>query len=631
MIELSCPHCGEALLAEDEWVGKRIKCPSCGGKTVVAPVPVASGPLKPPEALAATLPPRPESARPLNLAEAETLAPPAIPAVALEAGTVPPSAPAPPLAARPATVPGHEVLKELGRGGMGVVYKARHTKLGRVVALKMILSGAHAGADDLARFRTEAEAIARLQHPNIVQIHEVGDCDGLPYFSLEFCGGGSLEKKLAGTPLPPKQAAALVETLARAMHAAHEQGVIHRDLKPANVLLAKDGTPKVTDFGLAKKLDEVGQTATGAVMGTPSYMAPEQAGMGSPGRKPGESTVGPLADVYALGAILYECLTGRPPFKAATALDTVLQVISDEPVPPRQLQSRTPRDLETICLKCLQKEPRKRYASAKALAGDLRRFQAGEPIKARPVGRVERAMKWVRRKPMVAALLAVMLLAAVGWVPLLFQKYHDAQIRARAGIAAKRYQSDNYLRSIALAMHNYHSTNGNFPPAYSANKDGAPLLSWRVHILPYFDQDVLYAQFHLDEPWDSPHNKKLIDKMPERYRSPVSAVGPGMTNYQTVRGPNTMFPSDKGLRKADIRDLSNTIMLLEVSDKKAVIWTKPDDFEFNEKDPTDGLMVSQAACLAALGDGSVRFITDPQEWKNLYIRKVRNPLPKVAE
>jgi serine/threonine protein kinase len=176
------------------------------------------------------------------------------------------------------SIPGYKILATLGRGGMGVVYQARQTKLGRVVALKMILSGAHASADDLARFRTEVEAIARLQHPNIVQIFEVGEQEGKPFFSLEFCAGGSLERKLGGTPLPPRKAARLVETPARAMHAAHQKGVVHRDLKPANVLLAEDGTPKITDFGLAKKLDEAGQTATGAVMGTPSYMAPEQAG-----------------------------------------------------------------------------------------------------------------------------------------------------------------------------------------------------------------------------------------------------------------------------------------------------------------------------------------------------------------
>jgi serine/threonine protein kinase len=206
-----------------------------------------------------------------------------------------------------------------------------------------------------------------LQHPNIVQIHEVGDHNGLPYFSLEFCTGGSLEKKLAGTPLPPREAAALVETLAHAMQAAHDKGVIHRDLKPANVLLADDGTPKITDFGLAKKLDEAGQTQDGKVMGTPSYMAPEQAGGKS-------KELGPPCDIYALGAVLYECLTGRPPFRAATPLDTVLQVVSEEPVPPTQLNRRVPRDLETITLKCLQKEMGKRYGSADALADEL---QAG--------------------------------------------------------------------------------------------------------------------------------------------------------------------------------------------------------------------------------------------------------------
>ena len=305
--------------------------------------------------------------------ETETLAPAA--PVDAEAVTVAPAAPPPATAAGASVaVPGYEILGELGRGGMGVVYQARQTKLNRLVALKMILAGSHAGAADLARFRTEAEAVARLQHPNIVQVYEVGEHEGMPFFSLEFCGGGSLEKKLDGTPLPPKEAAALVETLARAMQAAHEQRVIHRDLKPANVLLAEDGTPKITDFGLAKKLDEAGQTQTGAIMGTPSYMAPEQAG-----GKSGE--IGPAADVYALGAILYECLTGRPPFKAATALDTLMQVVGDEPVPPPQLQPKAPRDLETICLKCLHKEARKRYESAAELADDLRRFLDGEPIR----------------------------------------------------------------------------------------------------------------------------------------------------------------------------------------------------------------------------------------------------------
>jgi WD40 repeat protein len=303
-------------------------------------------------------------------------------------------------------IPGFEVLEELGRGGMGVVYKARHVGLDRVVALKMILAGAHAHGSEVVRFQTEARTIARLQHPNIVEVHEVGEHEGKPYLCLEFCAGGSLARKLNGTPLPAAEAAQLVEVLARATQAAHDRNVIHRDLKPANVLLTEAGTPKITDFGLARQLDDQGQTATGAVLGTPSYMAPEQAG--------GKTReVGPLIDVYALGAILYECLTGRPPFKSATPLDTLLQVADNDPVPPTRLQPKTPKDLETICLKCLQKEPAKRYGSARELAEELRRFQAGEPIRARPVTGWERARKWARRQPATATLIAVSLVAAV--------------------------------------------------------------------------------------------------------------------------------------------------------------------------------------------------------------------------
>ncbi len=327
-------------------------------------------------------------------------------------------------------VPGYEVLAELGRGGMGIVYKARQTTLKRLVALKMILSGPQAGAAELARFRAEAESAARLQHPNIVQVHEVGEHDGRPFFSLEYVEGGSLAARLGGTPLPPTDAAALVETLARAVQAAHDAGVVHRDLKPANILLQNpkseirnpndervvsdfgfrisDLTPKVTDFGLAKKLDDdAGQTQSGAVIGTPSYMAPEQA----LGRT---DLVGPLCDVYALGAVLYECLTGRPPFRAATLLDTLEQVRSQEPVAPSRLTPTVPRDLETICLKCLEKEPHKRYPSASALAEDLRRFREGEPIVARPVGAVERGVKWVKRRPASAALIGLALLSTTG-------------------------------------------------------------------------------------------------------------------------------------------------------------------------------------------------------------------------
>jgi tetratricopeptide (TPR) repeat protein/predicted Ser/Thr protein kinase len=310
-------------------------------------------------------------------------------------------------------VAGYEVLGVLGRGGMGVVYKARQVALNRLVALKMILAGAHAGPDELARFKAEAEAVAQLQHANIVQIYEVSEQDGRPFFSLEFVEGGSLDRQARGAPQPAARAARLMETLARAVYAAHRRGIIHRDLKPANVLLTADGTPKITDFGLAKKLDEDGQTHSGAVMGTPSYMPPEQAA----GRT---REIGPLADVYALGAVLYELLTGRPPFKGETLYDTLEQVCSQEPVAPRQLQPKVPRDLETVCLKCLQKEPRKRYATAQELADDLRRFLDGEAIEARPVSAWERTYKWARRRPAQAAFvvagIAALLFAATGAV-----------------------------------------------------------------------------------------------------------------------------------------------------------------------------------------------------------------------
>jgi serine/threonine-protein kinase len=316
-------------------------------------------------------------------------------------GSSAPASPAPP------AIPGYEIEGVLGRGGMGVVYRARHLALKRTVALKMMLAGGHAGPRELARFRLEAEAVARLQHANIVQIHEVGEAGGHPYCALEYVAGGSLAGKLDGQPMPARDAAQLVETLARAMQLAHSRNVVHRDLKPANVLLTEDGTAKITDFGLARQLDGgSGQTQSGMVMGTPSYMAPEQAA--------GKSReVGPAADIYALGAILYECLTGRPPFRAPNLMETLRQVMNDEPVPPTQLQSRCPRDLETICLKCLHKEGVKRYASPAALADDLQRFLDGRPILARPVGGVERALKWARRRPATAALLGMSLLAVL--------------------------------------------------------------------------------------------------------------------------------------------------------------------------------------------------------------------------
>ncbi len=339
------------------------------------------------------------------------------------------------------TVEGYKILGVLGRGGMGVVYRARQTKLDRIVALKMVIAGAHAGSEQLSRFYTEAQAVAHLQHPNIVQIYEVGEREELPYFSLEYVEGGSLAQKCAGKPLPDADAARMVELLARAMHHAHEHNIVHRDLKPANVLLTADGAPKITDFGLAKRLegDSSSQTRSGSILGTPSYMAPEQA-LGE------VHQIGPLTDVWALGAILYELVTGRPPFLASNPMDTVMQVVREEPVAPVQLQPKVARDLETICLKCLQKEQTKRYPNAVTLAEDLRRFQIGEPISARPVGVAERVWRWCRRNPRVASLTAaVVALVFLGIIGLAVGNVQISRQRNTAIAEKKRAENNEQL------------------------------------------------------------------------------------------------------------------------------------------------------------------------------------------
>lgn len=330
-----------------------------------------------------------------------------------------------PVPSRPGfpSIPGYEVTRLLGRGGMGVVYEARHLALGRTVAIKMILPHGPAEADELKRFRQEAEAVAQLQHPNIVQIFEIGEAEGRPWFALEYLGGGNLDRQLEGRPQSPQAAAQLVRTLAQAMQACHDRGIIHRDLKPANILLAgshsrkpvaaadrtppllqisqfdlASANPKIGDFGLARNQDSE-LTKTGAILGTPSYMAPEQAAARV-------ADIGPCSDQYALGAILYQLLTGRPPFLGPNPYETVALVLGTEPTPPRRLVPTVPLDLETICLKALQKEPGKRYPSCSALADDLSRFLAHEPILARPISTWERLWRWRKRNPLAAGLLA---------------------------------------------------------------------------------------------------------------------------------------------------------------------------------------------------------------------------------
>jgi eukaryotic-like serine/threonine-protein kinase len=422
------------------WLGEARTCPECGSSSQSSTAADSYAPVD-------LLPPRPEF-RPGDI-------PPAL-------GENRPRPTGLPPGEWPA-IPGYEILAERARGGMGVVYRARQTSLNRVVALKMILTGAHAGTKEVARFRAEAEAVARFQHPNIVGVHDVGEHDGRPYMAMEFVEGRSLAQELDGAPLSPAPSARLVETLARAVQYAHEHGIIHRDLKPANILLQRKSDirhptsegnagelvsafdfrtssfdPKICDFGLAKCLDrDSGQTRVGEVMGTPSYMAPEQAGGGV-------EDIGPAADVYALGAILYELLTGRPPFRAATATETVRQVLTEDPVAPSHLQPALARDLNTICLKCLQKEPRKRYPNALELAEDLRRFIAGEPVRARPTMVWERALKWARRRPALAAAYAVSATAALGLVGTVLV-YNRSLQRQRDAADAARQEAQHHL------------------------------------------------------------------------------------------------------------------------------------------------------------------------------------------
>ncbi|MFP6601757.1 MAG: serine/threonine-protein kinase [Pirellulaceae bacterium] len=301
----------------------------------------------------------------------------------------------------------YELLEEIARGGMGVVFRARQVKLDRQVALKMILTGKLAGDSDVQRFYTEASSAAALDHPGVVPVYEVGEQNGQHFFSMGFIEGESLAAMIARNPLSPTRSANMLKKITEAMVYAHDEGVIHRDLKPANVLLDKRRDPHISDFGLAKKTTSGSQlTVTGQIIGTPSYMPPEQAS--------GETNlIGPVADVYSLGAILYCCLTGRPPFQAANPMETLRQVVERDPVSPRQLNSQIDQDLDTICLKCLEKDPQRRYATAQDLVDELDRFLNGEPIKARPISALDRSFRWCRRNPVVTTLVAALTLTFI--------------------------------------------------------------------------------------------------------------------------------------------------------------------------------------------------------------------------
>lgn len=333
----------------------------------------------------------------------------------------------------------YEILAEIARGGMGVVFRARQAKLGRVVALKMILAGRLADEADVARFQREARAAGRLKHPNIVPVHEIGEHDGRHYFTMDFVDGRSLAEVIREEPLAPRRAAEIVRIVAEAVHFAHEQGTVHRDLKPANVLLTADGVPHITDFGLAKMLSSVEAktqaelTAPGQILGTPSYMSPELAS----GK---HDLVGEPSDVYSLGAILYACLTGRAPFVADSPVDTLLQAIRNDPVSPHSLNSKVPRDLETICLKCLEKEPLRRYRSAQLLAEDLDRYLQGRAVVAHPIGRLAKGWRWSRRNPLAACSLALALISILAGL---------AVATGYAVVANDRAEAESVQRALA--------------------------------------------------------------------------------------------------------------------------------------------------------------------------------------
>jgi serine/threonine-protein kinase len=398
----------------------------------------------------------------------------------------------------------YELLEQIGQGGMGVVFKARQRNLNRTVALKLMLSGPLASEAEIKRFRSEANAAATLQHPNVVTIHEVGEQDGRHYFSMEFVEGQSLAEVVRRTPLPAERAVRYVKTIAEAVQYAHQRGILHRDLKPHNVLIDANDQPRITDFGLAKQIEvDSDLTVSGAVLGTPSYMPPEQAA----GKR---REIGPASDVYSLGAILYDLLTGRPPFRADTPLDTLRQVLDAEPAAPRLVNRKVPRDLETICIKCLAKEPHRRYASAQLLADDLGRFQRHEPIQARPPGSAGRVWRWGRRNPAVAGLIGtsgvLLLLMAVAAV--LFRRdtldnnVHAARLAARTvqaelaqlgRVVEEAAASDELrghlhvndvaaLQSFARQTHHRSSTNSGgwlrFENWLLVDRDGRKLVRW---------------------------------------------------------------------------------------------------------------------------------------------------------
>jgi hypothetical protein len=511
----------------------------------------------------------------------------------------------------------------LGQGGFGRVYRAYDPQLDRQVALK-VPRFAPDDADQVERFLGEAKAAARLRHANIVAVFESGR-DGDDYYIVsEFVEGLPLSERLPQDPPGFRQAAIWVRDLARALAYAHAEGVIHRDIKSANVLIDRQGRPQLTDFGLAKRVaDEAKRTVEGAVMGTPAYMAPEQA-------RGDLAAVGPHSDQFSLGVVLYELLARRLPFDGP-AHQLLLHVIGDDPPPPSRFNPAVPRDLEAICLKAMEKHPARRYGGARDLADDLHRWLAGAPVRARRPGLRERASRWLRRRRHVVFLAAgvsaavTVTLAAVWWsggfrTPQPPRSHVEQPLEQAPEAAAdpdlqQRWQNTGgraaNLRAIGLAIRGYHAAANQFPQS-AIYKDGKPLLSWRVAILPSLGYGELFEAFHREQPWDSPDNLKLLPFMPKSYQAPgdKNANDSYKTYYQAFVGPGAVFDSDpkQFVRLSDVqRDQDSTLLIAEAAEP--VEWTRPADLVVEPGKPLPRLGgLSPDVWLACFADNRVRYL-----------------------
>lgn len=485
-----------------------------------------------------------------------------------------------------------EILERIAAGGMGVVFKARQISLNRLVAIKFIRSAELVDQRDVRRFVQEAEHAAQLDHPGIVPVYEVGQHQGAPYFAMALVTGSSLKQVLEKDRLSSSRIAELLLQISHAVSYAHHKGIIHRDLKPANILLDSEGHPRVTDFGLAKRLgSQSSLTETGQIMGTPAYMPPEQA-------RGDMAQTGPASDIYCLGAILYEMMTGRRPFEGP-AHQVLQDVILRDPPAPSEI-APVSRDLEAICLKAMQKEISARYGTVEQMAQDLEHVLRDEPVSVRRYGWREKSLRVIRKRWRLLVTVASVLFAmGITWIarpqpqPLVSAPVAVLTSKQVLTKSMQVNQARVNLQGIGLAIHNYLDVHKYFPSRAICDANGRPLLSWRVAILPYLDQAALYKQFHLNEPWDSPHNLALLKFMPREFAPVGTEPSTGestQTHIQAIVGPGTCFESDPRhrLRIQEITDgTSNTLLIAEAV--QAVPWTSPQDFPLPDSGPLTGL------------------------------------------